>query len=926
MLKKLLIVTLFLTTQFNAQNANRVSNYFSIAAAKYNIPEDILLAIAGSQTHFTNIIPIPEQDKKLHQPPVYGIMALRDDEWFGHSLRYAANLINQPITVVKSNLYFNILGAAAYLSQLAEKAKIDKPVAANWKTVLENYSGIPQESLREFYSFEVMQCYREGLSFNEIILNPHPEFDLKVFRPDVRGETGPTAIESTDYPAAIWDPSPNFTTNSITQSLAVVHTTEGGFAGSLSWLKNPDAQASSHYIIRSSDGYMVQLVRESNKAWHARCWNGSMLGVEHEAYVAVPSYYTDAMYISSAALFRHFAQKFSFPMTRNRIIGHNEWQNTTWKTWMAANFPAVDVTCNTHTDPGVHWDWPFYMQLVTEDTTRPEIIAQTPAVNDTVSRNTTITLTFNQKMKKTETQTAFSISPAVAGTFTWADNQRTLVFTPSTSLPGGTTYQVTIGTAAKNYLALSPSAPYSFLFSTISQLAITSVYPANNSTGLHFLPQITIAFNALVKPSTIAANVMLQKPDNSVIPTSTISYGANGGLGSITFSPLQPLNENTMYKVTIKSTLLDTAGFSYGTNSVFNFTTGQNLFIKGSTFDSLEIIGGWKDPNYSGSTVGTDTSSSFSISTDKVKTGQSAGKLKYLFTGTSGGICREYNSNKPNQGSLTQSRTGFWISGDLSNNFLEYWIYYNSSTNVMLRVDTLNWVGWKFVEMPLALIPQTGDKLFHSIVIRQNPAGRKDGTIYIDDGQRTEISKFSIKCQTEGMYNLLTNSWGKDTLIFSLHQIVTPFNTVEQQKVLPDTSGNSNVLFTKAVMGSSYYLTVNHRNSVEIWSKTSRLINAPIQSFDFQATKQNVLGDNLAQIGGRMCLYSGDVNQDGYIDFTDMTLIDNDAYIFKSGFVVTDLNGDEYVDFTDLTLCDNNAYNFIGTIKPGVSKNEVLPE
>ncbi|MBI5726662.1 MAG: Ig-like domain-containing protein [Ignavibacteriales bacterium] len=926
MMKKILLLTLLLISQLSAQTTNIPASYFSVAAAKYNIPEEILLAIAGSQTHFTNIVPFPEQDNKLHQPPVYGIMALRDDAWFGHSLRQAANLINQPVSVVKNNLYYNILGAAAYLAQLAEKAKIDKSSIPDWKPVLENYSGIPQESLREFYSFEVLQCYRQGLAFNEVVLAPHPDFDMKVFRPDVRGESGLGSIESTDYPAAVWDPSPNFTTNSITQSLAVVHTTEGGFAGSLSWLKNPDAQASSHYIIRSSDGYMVQLVRESNKAWHARCWNGYMLGVEHEAYVAVASYYTDAMYISSAALFRHFAQKFSIPMTRNRIIGHNEWQGTTWKTWMAANFPAIDVTCNTHSDPGVYWDWPFYMQLVSQDTTRPAIITHTPAVTDTVSRNTTITLTFNQKMKKNETQAAFSIAPAVAGTFTWADNQRTLVFTPSTSLPGGTTYLVTIGSAAKNYLALSPSVPYTFSFSTLSQLAITSAYPANNSTGLHFLPQITIAFNALVKPSTIAANVLLQKSDNSIVPTSTISYGAANGLGSITFSPTQPLNEYTSYKVTIKSTLLDTSGFSYGANSIYSFTTGQNLFINGSIFDALEVIGGWKDPNYSGSTVGTDTSSSFSISTDKVKAGQSAGKLKYLFTGTSGGICREYNSNKPNQGSLIHSRTGFWIFGDLSYNFLEYWFYYNTSTNVMVRVDTLNWLGWKFVEMPLALIPQPGDKLFHSIVIRQNPAGRKDGTIYIDDAQRTETSKFSIKCQPEGMYNLLTNSWGKDTLVFALHDIVTPYNIIEQQKVLPDTSGNSTVLFTKAVMGSSYYMTVNHRNSVEIWSKASRLIHVPVQSFDFLTTKQNVLGDNLAQIGGRMCMYSGDVNQDGYIDFTDMTLIDNDAYIFTSGFVVTDLNSDEYVDFTDLTLCDNNAYNFIGTIKPGVSKNELLPE
>ncbi|MBI2416401.1 MAG: hypothetical protein HYV28_00535 [Ignavibacteriales bacterium] len=49
-------------------------------------------------------------------------------------------------------------------------------------------------------------------------------------------------------------------------------------------------------------------------------------------------------------------------------------------------------------------------------------------------------------------------------------------------------------------------------------------------------------------------------------------------------------------------------------------------------------------------------------------------------------------------------------------------------------------------------------------------------------------------------------------------------------------------------------------------------------------------------------------------------------YISKSGFVVTDLNGDEYVGFTDLTICDNNAYNFIGAIKPAVSKIAVQTE
>ncbi|MBK6877807.1 MAG: hypothetical protein IPG99_15465 [Ignavibacteria bacterium] len=58
--------------------------------------------------------------------------------------------------------------------------------------------------------------------------------------------------------------------------------------------------------------------------------------------------------------------------------------------------------------------------------------------------------------------------------------------------------------------------------------------------------------------------------------------------------------------------------------------------------------------------------------------------------------------------------------------------------------------------------------------------------------------------------------------------------------------------------------------------------------------------------------FSGDVNQDGTIDASDLALIDNDASNFVGGYVVTDLTGDDFVDGTDFALADNNAANFVG--------------
>ena len=67
-------------------------------------------------------------------------------------------------------------------------------------------------------------------------------------------------------------------------------------------------------------------------------------------------------------------------------------------------------------------------------------------------------------------------------------------------------------------------------------------------------------------------------------------------------------------------------------------------------------------------------------------------------------------------------------------------------------------------------------------------------------------------------------------------------------------------------------------------------------------------GDNMKEVEpGVFAIYSGDVNQDGYIATDDVTLVDNDNLNGLSGsYLVTDLNGDTYVGTDDVTLCDNN--------------------
>lgn len=128
----------------------------------------------------------------------------------------------------------------------------------------------------------------------------------------------------------------------------VIHTTQGGFNGTLSWFQDPAAKVSAHYVVRSDDGYVAQMVDESDVAYHDRCFNTKTIGIEHEGFIDAPDrWYTEPMYIESAKLTAYLADKYGIPKEMGAIVGHDT---------------APD--CSDHTDPGPGWDWPHYLDLV----------------------------------------------------------------------------------------------------------------------------------------------------------------------------------------------------------------------------------------------------------------------------------------------------------------------------------------------------------------------------------------------------------------------------------------------------------------------------------------------------------------------------------------------------------------------------------
>ena len=171
----------------------------------------------------------------------------------------------------------------------------------------------------------------------------------------------------------------------------------------------------------------------------------------------------------------------------------------------------------------------------------------------------------------------------------------------------------------------------------------------------------------------------------------------------------------------------------------------------------------------------------------------------------------------------------------------------------------------------------------------------------------------------EGFYNSGSNSQVSDTVTVQLRNSASPYAVGDQTSGVVSANGTVQLKFGNASNGS-YYIAVKHRSSIETWSAGAIALSriAPA-SYNISTSSSQAFGSNMIQVDAspnRFAIFGGDVNQDGTVDATDVSTIDNDASNFVSGYVVTDLTGDNFVDGTDFAIADNNAATFVFVVRP----------
>jgi len=381
----------------NSFPENKFSTAFKKAYVIYpDIPKGVLEAVAYTQTRFENLT--NEKESCIGYPKASSVFGLIENGkgYFKNNLLLVAFLSGYSPETILQDANTTIMAYAKAVDALQTKYNLRGKKLEQYVPLFIELSEIPEtKNLQDDYALNShlyqlfwflkskdaaaqYQFPNYSISMEEIFGDNLKILSSKsiIIKNNSSIESGNNSykisssanIYSADYGPAIWDAaaSCNYSSrNSTPISAVTIHFVQGSYAGCISWFKNCSANASAHYVVRSSDGQVTQMVLEANKAWHVGSENPYTVGIEHEGYISSASWFTNAMYNSSAALTKDICTSNSINPLRTyygpgcsgtssqcllggctKVKGHQQNPN------------------QSHTDPGPLWNWSKFYKLI----------------------------------------------------------------------------------------------------------------------------------------------------------------------------------------------------------------------------------------------------------------------------------------------------------------------------------------------------------------------------------------------------------------------------------------------------------------------------------------------------------------------------------------------------------------------------------
>ncbi|MFE9694644.1 N-acetylmuramoyl-L-alanine amidase [Micromonospora sp. NPDC005806] len=292
----------------------------------------------------------------------------------------AAALTGMSVETLRADATANIRGGAALLASY--QTELGGPVGtgsdpAAWYGAVARYSGADTEDAAAAFADEVYDQIGQGASRTTddgqrvtLAATAVTPDESGLHKLGLRRAERPDGLECPVRVACEWIPAPyekygpnsgDYGNHDLGERPAqqkieyiVIHDTEGYFGPSVKLVQDK-TYLGWHYTLRSVDGYIAQHIKAKDVGWHAGNWyvNAKSIGIEHEGFAGHGTWYTEAMYRTSAKLVRHLALRLQIPLDRQHILGHD-------------NVPGITAgnVAGMHWDPGPYWDWSHYFDLM----------------------------------------------------------------------------------------------------------------------------------------------------------------------------------------------------------------------------------------------------------------------------------------------------------------------------------------------------------------------------------------------------------------------------------------------------------------------------------------------------------------------------------------------------------------------------------
>ncbi len=247
-----------------------------------------------------------------------------------------------------------------------------------------------------------------------------------------------------------------------------------------------------------------------------------------------------------------------------------------------------------------------------------------------------------------------------------------------------------------------------------------------------------------------------------------------------------------------------------------------------------------------------------------------------------------------------------WLAGNITGGT----IYHGNSIDLILTFNSEDY--------PIGLYTM-------DVVVNSNDPVTPTTTIPVTMEIATFVELTSFKALIEGFYD--GTSMISDTITVELRNSSAPYLLIDQSEILLSNDGQGSGRFYDAINGIPYYIVVKHRNGVETWSALPQTFVGSTLIYDFTTGSDKAYGNNLKLVESKWCIFSGDVNQDGFVETTDLNLVFTDNVNGVTGYVTTDLNGDMFTEIEDLNIVFTN--NVLGIMRKAPvgytsSKEEVI--